>query len=197
MDLLQVLDFSKKSSSPFSEPSKSNLHHRRTGGQADTQTDTQTGRQTSKIRGMGEARSARQLGREPGVYHKSRHQTALKSSAAPHSIRPERRFIHLQQDKQKAFYTFFSMHKHFCFPGSTGHLSTQQLVLRPRPVPLKAPRIHFKCVHKYSHDSTLGKGEVLHQDVKTSVLIVEELPDPPVNHREVNRKLKHTHITTF
>lgn len=37
-------------------------------------------------------------------------------------------------------------------------------------------------VLKYSHDSTLGKGEVLHQDVKTSVLIVEELPDPPVMH---------------
>lgn len=34
----------------------------------------------------------------------------------------------------------------------------------------------------YSHDSTLGKGEVLHQDVKTSVLIIEELPDPPVTH---------------
>ena len=33
------------------------------------------------------------------------------------------------------------------------------------------------CV--YSHDSTLGKGEVLHQDVKTPVLIVEELSDPP------------------
>lgn len=36
------------------------------------------------------------------------------------------------------------------------------------------------CVQKYSHDSTLGKGEVLHQDVETSVLIIEELPDPPV-----------------
>lgn len=34
-------------------------------------------------------------------------------------------------------------------------------------------------VQQYSHDSTLGKGEVLHQDVKASVLIVEELPDPP------------------
>lgn len=32
----------------------------------------------------------------------------------------------------------------------------------------------------YSHDSTLGKGEVLDQDIKTSVLIIEELPDPPV-----------------
>lgn len=37
-------------------------------------------------------------------------------------------------------------------------------------------------MQKYSHDSTLGKGEVLHQDVKTSVLIIEELPDPPVTH---------------
>lgn len=67
MDLLQDLDLSKKSSSPFSEPSKSNLHHRQTGGQTDGGTGRQTGRQTSKIRGMGAARSARQLGREPGV----------------------------------------------------------------------------------------------------------------------------------
>lgn len=39
-------------------------------------------------------------------------------------------------------------------------------------------------VPKYSHDCTLGKGEVLHQDIKTSVLIIEELPDPPVMHRK-------------
>ena len=32
----------------------------------------------------------------------------------------------------------------------------------------------------YSHDCTLGKGEVLDQNVQPSVLIVEELPDPPV-----------------
>lgn len=36
----------------------------------------------------------------------------------------------------------------------------------------------------YSHHSTLGKGEVLHQDIQTSVLVIEELPDPPVTHRE-------------
>lgn len=43
----------------------------------------------------------------------------------------------------------------------------------------------------YSHDSTLGKGEVLHQDVKTSVLIIEELPDPPVTHRDIERLAGH------
>ncbi len=48
----------------------------------------------------------------------------------------------------------------------------------------------------YSHDSTLGKGEVLHQDVKTSVLIIEELPDPPVTHENrqglVGHQIKNT-----
>lgn len=42
-------------------------------------------------------------------------------------------------------------------------------------------------VQENSHDSTLGEGEVLHQDVKTSVLIIEELPDPPVTHEERER----------
>lgn len=30
-------------------------------------------------------------------------------------------------------------------------------------------------------DSTLGKGEVLHQNVQSSVLIIQELAHPPVN----------------
>lgn len=45
MDLLQDLDLSKKSSSPFSEPSKSNLHRRQTDrqtGETDKETDRGT-----------------------------------------------------------------------------------------------------------------------------------------------------------
>lgn len=64
-------------------------------------------------------------------------------------------------------------------------MSTQQLDLRPSPVPLE--NTTDECVRDYSHDSALGEGEVLHQDVQTSVLIVEELPHPPVDHPEVNR----------
>ena len=51
-------------------------------------------------------------------------------------------------------------------------------------------------VQRYSHDSTLGKGQVLHQDVETSILIIEELPDPPVTHENregsVGLYIKHT-----
>lgn len=53
------------------------------------------------------------------------------------------------------------------------------------------------CVYvcKYSHDSTLGKGEVLHQNVETSVLIIEELPDPPMTqgNRGVSRAPNQEH----
>lgn len=57
-----------------------------------------------------------------------------------------------------------------------------------------------ECVRQYSHDGTLGKGEVLHQDVQTSVLIVEELPDPPAKHGEGQRDAKqeqHTHSSVL
>lgn len=51
------------------------------------------------------------------------------------------------------------------------------------------------CVSVYSHDSALGKGEVLHQDVKASVLIVEELPDPPGQSESTERlSERHTAI---
>lgn len=43
---------------------------------------------------------------------------------------------------------------------------------------------------KYSHDSTLGKGEVLHQDVQASVLIVEELTHPPGESESAGRLLQ-------
>lgn len=56
-------------------------------------------------------------------------------------------------------------------------------------------------VQKYSHDSTLSKGEVLHQHVKTPVFIIEELPDPPVTHanREglAGRQIKNTPLSHF
>lgn len=42
----------------------------------------------------------------------------------------------------------------------------------------------------YSHDSALGKGEVLHQDVQASVLIVEELPHPPGESESTGRLLQ-------
>lgn len=43
---------------------------------------------------------------------------------------------------------------------------------------------------QYSHDSALGKGEVLHQDVKASVLIIEELPHPPGQSESTQRLLQ-------
>lgn len=43
---------------------------------------------------------------------------------------------------------------------------------------------------KYSHDSALGKGEVLHQDVQASVFIVEELPHPPGESESTGRLLQ-------
>lgn len=42
----------------------------------------------------------------------------------------------------------------------------------------------------YSHDSALSEGEVLHQDVKASVLIVEELPHPPGQSESTQRLLQ-------
>lgn len=59
--------------------------------------------------------------------------------------------------------------------------------------------VSVQIVHRYSHDSALCKGEVFHQDVKTSVLIIEELPDPPVTHENreglAGHRIKNTPIS--
>lgn len=83
----------------------------------------------------------------------------------------------MQQSKHTpAFHTL-------CFPSSTHVNSEAGSAAQPRSLANSSD----SCVQEYSHDSTLGEGQVLHQDVKTSVLIVEELPDPPVKYGEVNR----------
>lgn len=73
------------------------------------------------------------------------------------------------------------------------HVLTQQLDSQPNPVPKErfGQEVCMICVCVYSHDCTLSKGEVLYKDIKTSVFIIEELPDPPVTHESRERLAGH------
>lgn len=86
------------------------------------------------------------------------------------------------------------MHKRFFYRVYMTQSVNSAAVMTTQPSSLgEILALVMRCVcvfvRRYLHDCTLGKGEVLHQDIQTSVLIIEELPDPPVTQGKWKREV--------
>lgn len=149
------------------------------------------------MRGMGEVRFAGSLVESQALSRELSSSCTIKlstqilsQSVAQHSTRehPSRNaFTSMQQDRK-----YIQWMQHTNITGAKRHnVLTQQLDSQPNPVPKERfgqeVCMICVCVCVYLHDCTLSKGEVFNKDIKTSVFIVEELPDPPVTHESRER----------
>lgn len=148
------------------------------------------------MRGMGEVRFARQLSREPGIitrtviklHDKAQHTDSVpKYSSALNQVASVQKCIHVTK--------YATRHRKYIqwmqCTNITGSKRLSSWIHSPTQFLRKGLVKRCVCVCVYLHDCTLSKGEVFNKDIKTSVFIIEELPDPPVTHESRERLAGH------